>query len=106
MTQHKPRKQEWNCYEITHAGEGERGRSVMVVDPRCISPDCAAEEAARYFDNAEMRLEDLTQCDFEGTQQVIDVVDADQSWRYRVSCEVTRQYTAAPEPAPDNRVES
>lgn len=92
------RRKEWKCYQITHAGEGERGQSTLVMSPYSIEPYEAARLAAEYFDDAEQLREHCSDGDFDGGQHVIEVVDeADQRFgRFFVRCAVKRQYTTSP----------
>lgn len=45
------------CYEITHASEGERGRSVEIIT-RAYSLERCATEAADYFDDIDIDRDD------------------------------------------------
>ncbi len=82
------------CYEIDHAGEGDRGRSYTF--PPAFVPDAGsqcAEVAAERFDDTAKREQDLTDSDFDGGSQVIEVVGVyDAPARFRVTCRVVRTY--------------
>jgi hypothetical protein len=87
------------CYEILHAGEGPRGRSVEIVGSHLLPIYCA-ERAADYFDDIEKRRDDLANSDLDGTHQVIEVdYHNGETLRFRVSCTVVRRYDAEPWPA-------
>jgi hypothetical protein len=88
------------CYAITHAGEGERGRKVEVLGSPHESAPWFAQEAADYFDGQEMheqRIYDEDVGAFHGGSQVIEVADHPKEAgpvRFSVRCEVVRKYDA------------
>jgi hypothetical protein len=85
------------CHEITHDGEGEPGRSVELVTVTNSGGACA-EHAAVYFGDLDKQAHDLTDSDLDGGSSVIEVRGVyDRPTRYRVYCQVKREYHAETE---------
>lgn len=82
----------WKCYQILNAGEGGRGRD-MIVTTAAIAKD-AAEQAAEYFDDLEICTERTNVADFDDARQVIEVETNEGPRRFYVRCEVRRIYCA------------
>lgn len=81
---------EWQCWDILHAGEGERGESVVVMGGDASS---AAEEAAEYFDDLEQARERISDEAFDGGTHYVEVVDhSGLSVKHEVVCSVVRHY--------------
>ena len=85
------RRKEWKCYELLHAGEGPRGRSVDVMLPHYAAPREAAEEAADYFEDLDMIESGYGATEADGTDRYIEVEGAGS---FMVVCEVVRKYHA------------
>jgi hypothetical protein len=82
------------CYEILHAGEGPRERSVEIISNHLSTYTCA-EMAADYFDDIEKLRDDFADSDLDGTSQVIEVDHhTGETLRFHVSCTVVRRYDA------------
>lgn len=91
----------WTCWEITHAGEGGRGRRV-VVNP-CYAVETAEEAAtiaAKELDNLEQFAQRMADGDFDDTERVIEVETEAGPRRFRVYCHVVRNYKAQEVPNP------
>lgn len=89
-------RREFECFEITHDGEGDRGQHTTVVSVP--TAHAAAAAASQYFDDIEKQRERLADSDFDGTSRVIEVQGVNSSpRRFRVRCCVTRSYTAMSE---------
>lgn len=85
---------EWACWQLLNGGEGPRGEHVLVVSPSYITAERAAEEAAEYFDDEEIRQECMAESDVDGLWRVIEVETADGPKRFSVQTEVVRKYKA------------
>jgi hypothetical protein len=89
----------WECWEIEHDGEGERGRRVVVHLYRHATIEDAAEAATERLDEEEINRSLLLDgSDLHGTSKVIEVVTDVGPRRFRVACAVVRKYRAVAVP--------
>lgn len=89
-------RKEWDCWQLINGGEGPRGEHVLVMSPSYITAERAAEEAAEYFDDEEIRREGITDSNVDGLWRVIEVETVDGPKRFSVQTEVVRKYKAVP----------
>ena len=100
------RRQDWECYQLLHGGEGPRGERVTVLGCGVwYDAEEAARHAAEYFDDEEMRRERMFHDDFDDGFQTVEVCEdrSDCPGRiFEVRCEVVRKYTATERVTTDN----
>ena len=75
MTIAEMNRKEWKCYQMTHAGEGERGKNVLVTSAGTIQPGEAAYMAAERFNDDDQIHNGCRDSDYDGGEQTIEVVD-------------------------------
>lgn len=95
MTNTEDRRKEWQCYELLHGGEGPRGRDVLVMTPYYAPDAFAAEEAARYFEEIDMRDQAYGFTEADGSEHWIEV---EGHGVYRVTCHAELSFCATKVP--------
>ena len=85
------RRKEWTCHELLHGGEGPRGRDVIVMTPHYSDPREAAEEAAAYFEEIDMREQNYGYDDADGGEMWIEV---EACGEFRVRCKIKLTFLA------------